>query len=245
MKKITLLLVLICATAFAQDVAPTFSWTNQNSFKYNGETNVTFKPGDVVPITLNYTLGSTGGVANTVDFILFGLQDEAVANVDADTGTWANEAAPGAILQYPGNGTGGVVTFNYTIPSGTVLNSANSNLTYRILVYLAYKKGGGATTYGGPGASAVKLVKIRSAAEIASLGTGDFSKQKLTSFYPNPVKDIITIGSGVETKTYKVLSLTGAVLKDVPATGTLNVSDLASGTYILSTDAGTAKIIKE
>lgn len=59
------------------------------------------------------------------------------------------------------------------------------------------------------------------------------------------VKDIITIGSDVETKTYKVLSLTGAVLKEVPATGTLNISDLASGTYILSTGAGNAKIIKE
>ncbi|WPR73127.1 T9SS type A sorting domain-containing protein [Flavobacterium sp. NG2] len=245
MKRITLLLVLICATTFAQDVAPTFSWTNQGSYKYNGESNVTFKPGDVVSITLNYTLGSTGGVANTLDFILCGLQDEAMANVDPDTGTWANVPAPGATFAYPGGGTGGVVTFNYTIPAGTVLNSADANLTYRMLIYLAYKKGGGATTYGGPNANAIKLTKIRSAAEISTLGTADFSKQKLSSFYPNPVKDIITIGSDVETKTYKVLSLTGAVLKEVPATGTLNVSDLASGTYILSTDAGNAKIIKE
>ena len=79
----------------------------------------------------------------------------------------------------------------------------------------------------------------------ATLGVYQVDGKKLSSFYPNPVKDIITIGNDVQTKTYKVLSLTGAILKDVPATGTLNVSDLASGTYILATDVGTAKFIKE
>ncbi|GIZ07984.1 T9SS type A sorting domain-containing protein [Flavobacterium sp. UMI-01] len=253
MKKITLLFLLVSAITFAQDVAPTFSWTNKDSYKLGVETNLTFTPGQTYTITQTYSLGSTAGNPNTRFFVLMALQS--TPNVVTDPlapVTWTNVATgDGSGTIYPAAGTlnAGTYThtFTYKIPSGAALSSASPGLTYRMLFYLAYYKGGDTSmpVYGGTNASDSQIVKLRSAAEISTLGTADFSKLKLTSFYPNPVKDVITIGSDVETKTYKVLSLTGAVLKEVPATGTLNVSDLASGTYILVTDIGTAKIIKE
>lgn len=77
-----------------------------------------------------------------------------------------------------------------------------------------------------------------------ALSRASFNKNSI-SFYPNPAKDIVTFGNAVESKTYKVLSLTGALVKEAPATGTLNVSDLAKGNYIIATDSGIGKLIKE
>lgn len=78
----------------------------------------------------------------------------------------------------------------------------------------------------------------------ASLATQSFNKSTI-AFYPNPATDVITFGNEVSTKSYKVLSMTGSVVKEAPATGSLNVSDLAKGTYIISTDSGIGKLIKE
>lgn len=248
MKKITLLLLLVSAITFAQDVLPTFSWTNKSTYQKGGETNVTFKPGDVVSINFAFTLGQTAGTANTKWYVQVALQSSSTVTTDPiSLGPWAlvpvGTTAPiGSGNQYPAT-----TTLNYTIPAETTLSSSFSG-TYRLLFYLAYYAGGDTSKpiYGGANGvgSDSNIVKIRNASEIAALGTASFNKNTI-SFYPNPAKDIVTFGKDVESKSYKVLSMTGALIKEVPATGTLNVSDLASGTYILSTDAGTAKIIKE
>lgn len=250
MKKITFMLLLATAFTYAQDVAPTFSWANKDSFKVGGETtNVTFKPGDVASVTLNYTLGSTGGVPNTKDFLLFVLQQEAPADKPVFS-TWANGPAPNAVTAYPtattGTAAGYTTTFTYTIPSTAQLSSAATDKTYRVLVYMAYKKAGtGTTVYGGVGASDPFIVKIRSQAEINTLGVNDFSQKTLTSFSPNPVTDSITFGADVETKNYTIYNMNGSEVLKQKATGSFDVSSLAKGVYILVTDAGTAKIVKE
>ncbi len=64
-------------------------------------------------------------------------------------------------------------------------------------------------------------------------------------FGPNPVIDTIEISSTIITKTYKVVSLSGALIKEVAAEGSLDVSDLTKGVYFLVTDAGVGKIIKQ
>ncbi len=65
------------------------------------------------------------------------------------------------------------------------------------------------------------------------------------SIYPNPVSSILNISKSVNTKTYKVLNLLGKTVKDVDASGSLDVSDLSAGMYILLTDAGNARFIKK
>jgi hypothetical protein len=248
MKKITFLLaLLICASAFGQRVEPTFVWSNKSAYQINGESAVTFKPGDIINIEITYTLGSTGGTPDAFNFILAGLQDEAQADVDVLTGTWANmTVAQPNDYKYPPAGTGGVTTvMNYPIPADAELNSANANLTYRILAYLAYTPDGGSTTYGGVGASDPTLVYIRSQEEIdALLSNKEF--KKLTSFYPNPAENELHFGSDVITDSYKILSVTGALIRDVKATSrTLDVSYLKTGLYFIATDSGVAKFLKK
>lgn len=66
-----------------------------------------------------------------------------------------------------------------------------------------------------------------------------------SSIYPNPVNSTLNINSDINTKTYKVINMLGATVKNVSATGTLDVSDLPAGIYVLITDAGIAKFIKQ
>jgi len=76
-----------------------------------------------------------------------------------------------------------------------------------------------------------------------SLSTNEF--EKLTSFYPNPVKDVIYFGNDVQTKSYKVLSITGSLIKEIEAVQkSLDVSDLKTGMYFLATDSAVGKFIK-
>ena len=65
------------------------------------------------------------------------------------------------------------------------------------------------------------------------------------SIYPNPVSSILNISKSVNTKTYKVVNLLGKIVKDVSASGNLDVSDLSADMYILVTDAGQARFVKK
>ncbi|NMH88188.1 T9SS type A sorting domain-containing protein [Flavivirga algicola] len=247
MRKITLLLLLIMgSSAIAQRVEPTFVWSNKSNYQINGEDAVTFKPGDAITIEMTYTMGSTGGVQDAFDFILAGLQDEAIANHDVVNGVWANETvAQPNDYAYPGAGTGGVVTANYTIPADAELSSANATLTYRILTYLAYTPDGGSTIYGGDNASDPTLVYIRSQAEIdAILSTEDFNKNKLQSFY-SASKDAIVIKDRIDSG-YSIYNLLGQeVLEgEIANAEEISVASLKSGLYILSTKEGTLKFVK-
>ncbi|MGY6648876.1 T9SS type A sorting domain-containing protein [Wenyingzhuangia sp. IMCC45574] len=59
---------------------------------------------------------------------------------------------------------------------------------------------------------------------------------------PNPVEDILTVNvEGAET--YKLVNTVGQTVLEQKATGSINVSGLTSGLYILVTEKGTAKVI--
>lgn len=79
---------------------------------------------------------------------------------------------------------------------------------------------------------------------VATLTTSDFNGIS-SSIYPNPVSTIINISNKVKTQTYKVIDLQGKTVKDVEATGSIDVSDLSSGVYVLKTDVGAAKFVKK
>lgn len=64
--------------------------------------------------------------------------------------------------------------------------------------------------------------------------------------YPNPVSSTLNISSTINTKTYKIVNLLGKTVKDINATsGSIDVSGLSAGIYILRTDAGSAKFVKK
>lgn len=71
------------------------------------------------------------------------------------------------------------------------------------------------------------------------------TNRNTVAFYPNPATEVVTFNADLETKTYKVLSMSGALVKETAATSSLNVSDLSKGTYIIARDAGSGKLIKE
>ncbi|WP_299554887.1 hypothetical protein [Seonamhaeicola sp.] len=245
MKKITftLILTLLATSAFSQRVDPTFSWSNKSNYQINGEEAVTFKPGDVISIEMTYTMGSTNAVDDAFNFILAGLQDEAVANVDVLNGTWANETVANTTYKYPGAGSGGITTASITIPNDIILNSADANLTYRILTYLAYTPDGGSTIYGGTGASDPTLVYIRSQAEVdALLSTKDFNKSKLNSFYSTE-RDAVVIKDRLDGG-FSIYNLMGQEVLEGDITDEISVETLKSGLYILSTAYGTLKFVK-
>ncbi|GIZ08010.1 T9SS type A sorting domain-containing protein [Flavobacterium sp. UMI-01] len=116
---------------------------------------------------------------------------------------------------------------NWTINSN-VLNDGGSHI-YRLWSY-AESDG---TNFGQIGKAGTLSVK-------------DFNKTSIAAnVSPNPVSSILNIASDVVTKKYKIVNLAGATVLETEATGSIDVSTLANGIYLLVTDAGIAKIIKE
>lgn len=101
--------------------------------------------------------------------------------------------------------------------------------------------------YDASGLNRVKISKLNVVKNAAtSLSINDFNKASIASnVSPNPVSSILNIGSDVVTKKYKVVNLAGATVLETTATGSIDVSGLANGVYLLVTDAGIAKFIKE
>ena len=64
------------------------------------------------------------------------------------------------------------------------------------------------------------------------------------NIYPNPVKDVLNISTNVVTETYTVSNIAGQILLQAAATGTIDVSSLNPGVYILTTDNGVAKFVR-
>ncbi|MCL7764949.1 T9SS type A sorting domain-containing protein [Polaribacter sp. Z014] len=173
-KLLLILLTILSASVFAQDpIGITFEITNKSDFQIDGETELTFKPGDVITANISYELGTTGGIANTFNFLLFRIEDAVSAPLNKGAG-----ADPGAAASYLSAGTesGGVWTTSiaYTIQgdggSTLPLTSAAPAVGYRINTYLAYNKGDGSgVNYGSFGAAEQPNVIIRSQAEIDDL----------------------------------------------------------------------------
>lgn len=243
MKKITLFIAFISyLSVAAQTVAPTFSWTNKADFQINGETGVTFTPGQVATINISYTLGSDGGTTDAFNFIFIGLQDEETADKDVFDTDWANV---NLVEGYPAANATGQTSVEITIPADAALSSSNTNLTYRLLTYLAYNRNG-STTYGGDGASDPTLVYIRSQAEINSLSTTDFERETKFTLYPNPVESSINFKGSDFPQQYKITNTLGKVVKQGEFKSSLNVSELSRGLYFIVYDNATfTKFLKK
>ena len=80
---------------------------------------------------------------------------------------------------------------------------------------------------------------------LAPLGIDELTT-KTISVYPNPVKDVLYIGgfNGVG-KDIRIVDITGRQISAQKSNGTVNVSNLAKGVYIISIDNQNAKFIKE
>ena len=79
---------------------------------------------------------------------------------------------------------------------------------------------------------------------VITLGNSTFAALPQGSVYPSPAASTLTVNPSVVTKTYKVANLTGSIVLEANATGSLDVSNLTSGVYFLITDAGVAKFVK-
>ncbi|AWG22719.1 hypothetical protein FFWV33_14885 [Flavobacterium faecale] len=79
-----------------------------------------------------------------------------------------------------------------------------------------------------------------------TLGLSTKQVTELVNVYPNPTTGAITISDLKDSKTINIYNMLGAVVKTLPATNTIDISDLATGTYFLKTDTGlSSKIIKQ
>src|SRR5690554_445229 len=83
-----------------------------------------------------------------------------------------------------------------------------------------------------------------------TVSTSDFFAQNF-SMYPNPVTDVLNITSinGLNANEIRVMDLTGKVVKVQNNASSVNVADLAAGTYLIdiTTNEGkaTSKFIKK
>ncbi|MGV4414481.1 FG-GAP-like repeat-containing protein [Chryseobacterium sp. T1] len=85
--------------------------------------------------------------------------------------------------------------------------------------------------------------------EINKLSTKDVHSTKL-DIYPNPVKDIVNVTSNKSIKGFALFDASGKLIKNYPASKTINMSEIKKGFYILTitfedTTTINKKIIKE
>lgn len=83
-----------------------------------------------------------------------------------------------------------------------------------------------------------------------TVSTDDFFKENF-SLYPNPTSDVLNITSktGIEFNAIKIVDLTGRIVKSEQNKTSINVSDLASGTYLIeiftNESKATSKFVKK
>lgn len=250
MKKITqntLFLMLAFASTFINaQIDVTFDNT-ATTISHNGELNApvivtisNIPNGTAASTTINsriYTAGSAvsgGGHVSNFSNSDFNL-DENFA--DIDNGTLKTETT----LNSP---SAGHFTRVYTIkkyPAGDISTITSADVAIRFvgassLTFVQTKETGGNAN----NASFRLNTNLTVATTLSSKNFNLISK----SIYPNPVRDVLTINSGIKTERYKVVNLLGKTVKNEKATGTINVSDLSNGMYLLVTDAGSAKFVK-
>ncbi len=83
---------------------------------------------------------------------------------------------------------------------------------------------------------------------VGTLGVTDIEKISV-KYYPNPVKDILTVSSDKKVNQISVYSVTGQLLQEINKSNTINLSKLPSGVYFVKTtiegNTDVAKIIKK
>ncbi|MDP9957735.1 hypothetical protein J2X97_003407 [Epilithonimonas hungarica] len=81
-----------------------------------------------------------------------------------------------------------------------------------------------------------------------ALATSETSLNKV-QFYPNPVKDVLTVSSRKKVNSVSVYNTAGQLIKTVQNTNTIDMSKLSAGVYVVKTDVEgkteTSKVIKK
>ena len=249
MKKITFLLFIsiFSMNVFAQDpVGVTFDITNKADFQLNGETELTFKPGQTVTFNIEYTLGTTNGNPNTLFFLFARIENAVSATMNAGA-----EGA-GALFFGAGTESGGVWTTSatYTMEGDAgatlPLTSADPTVGYRMNIYMAYYKegltDGPNQVYGGFGGADQPDVFIRSQGEIDVLSIENFNKTKLSAFY-SANRDAVVVKDHIEGD-FSIYNLMGQAVLEGKTSNEINVESLKTGLYILATEGGTLKFVR-
>lgn len=79
----------------------------------------------------------------------------------------------------------------------------------------------------------------------ATLGVSGNKITESVAAYPNPTTGTVTLSDIKNSKTIYIYNMLGATVKTMPASNSVDLSNLAAGTYILKTDTGLGtKIIK-
>ncbi len=82
----------------------------------------------------------------------------------------------------------------------------------------------------------------------AALATNETSFNKV-QFYPNPVKDVLTVSSSKKVNSISVYNVAGQLVKTAQNANTVNMSNLSAGVYVVKTDVEgkteTSKVIKK
>lgn len=83
---------------------------------------------------------------------------------------------------------------------------------------------------------------------VGTLAVSDINKTSI-KYYPNPVKDFLTVSSNKKVNHISVYSVDGKLLKEISASNTINLSILPSGIYFVKSNVEgkteTTKIIKK
>lgn len=191
----------------------------------------------VYPDDNNLLGGGHKGQFAGADFTLFDITPD-VDTATLKTETTLNSPAAGfftrvfTIKQYGAlsSAVGDIVDFSLRVINHT-------NPTPELTFDPAQEAGGQATRAILRISQDVEVVAVLSTSDVINISD---------SIYPNPVSSTLNLSSSIKTKTYKIVNLLGKTVKDVKfISGSIDVSDLSAGIYILKTDAGIAKFVKK
>lgn len=242
MKKITLLALLISTLSFGQASISITGLSGNPVLETSGNSTDKLKP---MPGTIVYNLNGTATSSITNTAVIIREFDAAGTPLAFNLSIFYKPALLDNITANGGSTTG---TYSFQIPSTGSANARIFFLDSQVPASSTLATGHyyGISTYTTLGGVIVNspVYPVTIVPYGVTLSTESFSKNSI-SFSPNPAKDVINFSSEIITKTYKVVTLTGAVVKEVAATGSLNVADLPKGIYLIVTDAGIGKLIKE
>lgn len=237
MKKITFLLMFIgmATVSHAQAVASTVSIT-----QINGVATATFLSshtnlieGEVLTLTINYK-NVLANPAETATFPNPRIRVRILNNYAVISG------AVESTLDVTTLETVQTATVNVTVPDVTanipIVLSPSSGARIQALAY------GNQTTvpalgmvYGYSGAYSLN--------DLVTLSTENFNKNELASSYYKASNNAVIIGENIEGN-YTIYDLSGKTVSKGKISSEINVSNLNSGVYVLSTSKGTLKFAK-
>ncbi|GEM_PF-4239373 len=243
LKKITFALafVAICHTTNAQTTGITVTFANvPTEVEIDGDLD----PSDLLRFTVNNI--PNNNLALTANFRYFSASQARHAQITFDI--FGDQSGPkNAILQDGADADNMDGTFNRTFVAAKVPPRAGTAPEYTLADVFSAR----VRIVGGPsGVEDNDAEAGNTSGNLTSTVVADGELLSVKRFnisskiYPNPVSTTLYIDSALETKSYKVVNLLGKEVKVAEAKGSLDVSSLSSGIYVLVTDEGMAKFVK-